>query len=106
MWLESAAHQNSNKQSKSIKILNSNLEYSASSEDCVTICQAVAERMGTELADVQLGSVVCKIKWNFDGAEVTCSNGHVIKADAVIVTMSLGVLKVRSYHPEDTRKYQ
>ena len=57
--------------------------------------QAVAERMASELTDVRLGCVVDKITWGSQGVSITCKDGQSFDADAVIVTVSLGVLKVR-----------
>lgn len=53
--------------------------------------------MAAEGLDIQLDSTVQKIEWG-DGAEarIVCENGQSHTADAVILTVSLGVLKVRS----------
>jgi phytoene dehydrogenase-like protein len=60
--------------------------------------QAVAERISADLVDVRLGCEVDSISWGSHGVEVAYRKGQnrqVLKADAVIVTVSLGVLKVR-----------
>lgn len=59
--------------------------------------QAVAKRMASELEDVRLGHVVSKIKYGPDGVEVFCTNGQSFAADAAILTVSLGILKVCVY---------
>lgn len=43
---------------------------------------------------MRLGSAVTRIEWGAEGAQVHCANGSCWEADAVIVTVSLGVLKV------------
>lgn len=58
--------------------------------------QAVAERMSSELDDVRLGCIVERINWGAKGVEIACRNGQVFEAEAAIVTVSLGVLKVCS----------
>lgn len=45
--------------------------------------------------DVRFGHKVEQIRWGADGVTVACSNGVELQADAVIVTFSLGILKVR-----------
>ena len=56
----------------------------------------VAQRMAEVLAegaDIRYGHRVSRIRWGSDGVHLECSNGQTFHADAVIVTMSLGVLK-------------
>ena len=55
-----------------------------------TIAGVIAEDL-----DVRLKHVVERIEWGEDGASVHCSSGAAFKCDAVICTVSLGVLKVR-----------
>ena len=62
--------------------------------DDVSLLQAVAERMASDLADVRLGCVVNKITWGPEGVCISCTNGQSFEGDAVISTVSLGVLKV------------
>ncbi|KAK9810120.1 hypothetical protein WJX72_005080 [[Myrmecia] bisecta] len=54
--------------------------------------QALAEVLAEGL-DIRLGHAVQRISWGAEGVTVTCANGVVLEADAVIVTVSLGVLK-------------
>ena len=44
--------------------------------------------------DVRFQHVVERIEWGESGASVHCSSGATFKCDAVICTVSLGVLKV------------
>lgn len=44
--------------------------------------------------DVRFQHVVERIEWGENGASVHCSSGATFKCDAVICTVSLGVLKV------------
>lgn len=44
--------------------------------------------------DVRYGAVVEKVQWGASGVTVTCADGRSFQADAAIVTVSLGVLKV------------
>ena len=44
--------------------------------------------------DVRFQHVAERIEWGEDGASVHCSSGAAFKCDAVICTVSLGVLKV------------
>lgn len=46
-----------------------------------------------EGADIRYGHVVSSVRWGSEGVHLTCSNGQSFHADAVIVTVSLGVLK-------------
>ena len=39
-----------------------------------------------------------EISWASDGVTVACANGQSFQADAVVMTVSLGVLKVRHSH--------
>ena len=41
-----------------------------------------------------------RIEWGPEGAQVHCANGSCWEADAVIVTVSLGVLKVSQAHSQ------
>jgi hypothetical protein len=52
--------------------------------------------MAAEGLDIRFGSVVERIEWG-SGAQacITCRDGTSHLADAVIITVSLGVLKVR-----------
>jgi glycine/D-amino acid oxidase-like deaminating enzyme len=45
--------------------------------------------------DISFGCVATKVTWGDDGVSVSCEDGRSFSADAVIVTVSLGVLKVR-----------
>ena len=65
--------------------------------------QAVAERIGQDLGDVvQLNCIVDRICWDGEAVRIGCRDGRVLEADAVVVTVSLGVLKAsaqgHSYH--------
>lgn len=55
--------------------------------------QVLAEHMADGL-DVRLGHVVRQITWGPHGITVRCENGAALSAQAAIVTISLGVLKV------------
>ena len=55
--------------------------------------QTVAEVMAEDL-DIRFGSVVTSINYEGEGVFVRVASGEVLEADAVIVTVSLGVLKV------------
>ena len=55
-----------------------------------TIAGVIAEDL-----DVRFQHVVERIEWGENGASVHCSSGAAFKCDAVICTVSLGVLKVR-----------
>ena len=55
--------------------------------------QAVAEALADGL-DIRYQHVVDKITWSHQKVQVSCANGVSLEADAVIVTVSLGVLKV------------
>ena len=59
--------------------------------------QRVAEVMAEGL-DIRYHRVVVRIDWGESGATVHCSDGMSLKCDAVICTVSLGVLKVRTEH--------
>ena len=54
-----------------------------------TVAEVVAEGL-----DIRYDSVVTAIQWEGGGATVCTADGHRFSADAVIVTVSLGVLKV------------
>lgn len=43
--------------------------------------------------DIRYGHRVTSMRWSGDGVDVACSSGEEFHADAVIVTVSLGVLK-------------
>lgn len=52
--------------------------------------------MAAESLDIRFGSVVQRVEWEgSDQIRIVCEDGHSHLADAVIVTVSLGVLKVR-----------
>lgn len=55
--------------------------------------QTLAEKLAEGLP-IRHGVVVDRIQWGGDGVTLHCQGGEQIKADAVIVTVSLGVLKV------------
>lgn len=55
--------------------------------------QALAEHMAAG-ADIRYGAVVEKIQWGASGVELRCADGRSFQADAAVVTVSLGVLKV------------
>lgn len=50
--------------------------------------------MASDLSDVRLGCVVNQIRWGSEGVCISCTDGQSFEADAVILTVSLGVLKV------------
>lgn len=56
------------------------------------LLQGLAERLAEGL-DIRYGAVVTNVAWGPDGVRVTCSDGAVHTADAVIMTVSLAVLK-------------
>lgn len=55
--------------------------------------QVLAEKLAEGLP-IEHGMTVGQIQWNTSGVIVQCQGGQQIEADAVIVTVSLGVLKV------------
>lgn len=55
--------------------------------------QRVAEAMAEGL-DIRFNHIVERIDWGESGATVHCSSGATFSCDAVICTVSLGVLKV------------
>ena len=55
--------------------------------------QILAEKLAEGLP-IQHGVVVEQIDWGGAGVTLHCQGGEQVKADAVIVTVSLGVLKV------------
>ena len=66
--------------------------------NCLNGCgchwQAVAERIGQDLGDVvQLNCIVDRICWDGETVRIGCRDGRVLEADAVVITVSLGVLK-------------
>lgn len=63
-----------------------------SAHSCCTL-QGVAEAMAAGL-DVRLRQEVVGIACGGSGVRVACKNGEVFDADAAIVTVSIGVLKV------------
>lgn len=65
--------------------------------------QGLATSMAQGL-DIRFGRVVQTIQWGGEtGARVTCENGDVFEGDAVIVSVSLGVLKVRYLRQHSTK---
>lgn len=50
--------------------------------------------MAEDLHDVRLNHRVAELDWEGDTVSVKCADGSEIQADYVIVTVSLGVLKV------------
>lgn len=65
----------------------------ASTKGDVVCLQTLAEKLAEGLP-IRPGVVVDQIQWGGDGVTVHCQGGEQIQADAVIVTVSLGVLKV------------
>lgn len=55
--------------------------------------QTLAEKLAEGLP-IQHGVTVSNVAWGKDGVRLQCADGQSIEADAVIVTVSLGVLKV------------
>ena len=55
--------------------------------------QLLAEKLAEGLP-IQHGVTVTHIDWGDTGVQLHCADGQIIGADAVIVTVSLGVLKV------------
>lgn len=49
----------------------------------------------SEGLDIRFGHAVDHIEWGQSGATVKCKGGSLHHADAVIITVSLGVLKVK-----------
>ena len=62
--------------------------------------QGLAEAMAEGL-DIRYGARATKVCWGDGGATVSCSDGRRFTADAVIMTVSLGVLKARSLPPHN-----
>lgn len=60
--------------------------------------QVLAEKLAEGLP-IQHGVVVDRIDWGGEGVTVHCQGGEQVQADAVIVTVSLGVLKVQMLLP-------
>lgn len=56
--------------------------------------QTVAERIADDLGDVRRNWVVQEIQWGEQGISIRSESGKTLHADAVILTVSLGVLKV------------
>ena len=56
--------------------------------------QALAEKLAEGLP-IRHGAVVDQIHWGEAGVTLQCQGGEELQADAVIVTVSLGVLKVQ-----------
>ena len=56
--------------------------------------QAIAEHFAEGL-DIRVGQRVTRVHHDASGVRVVCESGVELRADAVIVTVSLGVLKVR-----------
>ncbi len=44
--------------------------------------------------DIRLNAVVSEVRWGANGVELQLSTGHTLRADQVIVTVPLGVLKI------------
>ncbi|KAL0055945.1 hypothetical protein WJX82_006032 [Trebouxia sp. C0006] len=59
--------------------------------------QVLAEKLAEGLP-IEHGMTVGQIQWNTSGVIVQCQGGQQIEADAVIVTVSLGVLKAQHKH--------
>jgi monoamine oxidase len=55
--------------------------------------QPLAEKMAAGL-DVRFGALVTRVEWCADGVTVACADGQTFHADAAVVTVSFGVLKV------------
>lgn len=53
----------------------------------------LAEKLAEGLP-IQHETTISHIDWSGNGVKLQCSDGKVIQADAAIVTVSLGVLKV------------
>ena len=69
-------------------------ENKGDAEDGMLCCvQTLAEKLAEGLP-IRHGVVVDQIQWGGDGVTVHCQGGEQIQADAVIVAVSLGVLKV------------
>lgn len=56
--------------------------------------QVLAEKLAEGLP-IRHGVVVDRIDWGGEGVTLYCQGGKQVQADAVIVTVSLGVLKVQ-----------
>lgn len=54
--------------------------------------QAIAQSLASTL-DVRFEHRVTSIEWGTGGVSITCSNGFELEADAVLVTVSIGVLQ-------------
>ena len=59
----------------------------------VLCLQVLAEKLAERLP-IRHGIVVDHIDWGGEGVTLHCQGGEQVQADAVIVTVSLGVLKV------------
>ena len=55
--------------------------------------QALAEKLAEGLP-IRYGTIVEQVHWGSTGVTVQCQGGEEFHADAVIMTVSLGVLKV------------
>lgn len=55
--------------------------------------QAIAEHFAEGL-DIRFGQRVERVHYDASGVRVVCEGGAELRADAVVVTVSLGVLKV------------
>ena len=61
----------------------------------------MAERIGQALGDVvQLNCIVDRICWDSEAVRIRCRDGRVLEADAVVVTLSLGVLKASARYTD------
>lgn len=56
--------------------------------------QNLAAQLAAGISDIRYGHIVHNINWGEGAAQISCTNGSGFSADAVIVTVSLGVLKV------------
>lgn len=65
----------------------------ASDQAYTGVPQTLADRMAEGL-DIAFGCVVRRVAWSDAGVTVTCEDGRIFAAAALIVTVSLGVLKV------------
>ena len=65
--------------------------------------QTLADRMAEGL-DITFGCIATKVAWGDHGVSVSCEDGRTFAADTLIVTVSLGVLKVM-FVPWANHKY-
>eukprot|EP00208_Stichococcus_sp_RCC1054_P004285 CAMPEP_0206141490 /NCGR_PEP_ID=MMETSP1473-20131121/13113_1 /ASSEMBLY_ACC=CAM_ASM_001109 /TAXON_ID=1461547 /ORGANISM="Stichococcus sp, Strain RCC1054" /LENGTH=529 /DNA_ID=CAMNT_0053536087 /DNA_START=104 /DNA_END=1693 /DNA_ORIENTATION=- len=57
--------------------------------------QNLAAQLAAGISDIRYGHIVHNINWGEGAAQISCTNGSGFSADAVIVTVSLGVLKAQ-----------